>query len=371
MDLRISNLASTLLNHSISLSPGENVYIDYSGTTADSLVQELIRQIYEIGGIPFLHCTQEKFLREILLNCNEKQLVAMKNLALQEMKQMHCYIGIRASDNSSELSDVAPDKKTMYDTIFNLPVHLEQRVNNTRWVILRYPTQNFAQAANMSTAAFEDFYFKVCTMDYKKLKESMIPLVELMQKSDNVHILGPGTDLKFSTKGINVVPCFGFRNIPDGEVYTAPVKNSVNGFITYNTPSVKNGFTFEKIYFEFKNGKIVNATSNNTSLLNYILDSDAGARYIGEFSFGLNPFITFPMKDTLFDEKISGSFHLTPGHCYKAAPNGNDSSIHWDLVCIQTPEFGGGEIYLDDVLVRKDGLFVPESLKCLNPCNFI
>ena len=249
---------------------------------------------------------------------------------------------------------------------------MEERVNNTKWVVLRYPTSGFAQSAVMSLSAFEDFFFKVCTMDYSKLNYCMIPLVDLMKKTDKVHIVGPGTDLHFSIKDINVVPCFGKRNIPDGEVYTAPVKDSIEGYITYNTPSVFDGYVFENIRFEFSKGKIVNATSNNTYLLNQVLDTDECARYIGEFALGVNPFIQNPMKDILFDEKISGSFHFTPGHCYKSASNGNDnSSIHWDLVCIQTPKYGGGEIYFDDVLIRENGIFVHPDLRDLNPENFI
>lgn len=367
MDLRIKKLAKTLVHHSMKVEPGEKVYIEYKGSGADTLIQELIRTIYEAGGIPFCHCFNSKFLREILLNCNEEQIKLMSDLSLNEMKQMDCFVSIRCDDNSAELSDVPAEKISMYDRIYNLPVHLEERVNNTKWVILRYPSPNFAQSANMSTAAFEDFYFNVCTMDYSKLEKSMHPLVELMKKTDMVHIVGSGTDLSFSIKGINVVPCFGRRNIPDGEVYTAPVKDSINGVINYNTPSIQNGFTFEDIKFEFENGKIVSATANNSKLLNDILDTDKGSRYIGEFSLGVNPFITLPMKDTLFDEKICGSFHLTPGHCYKTAPNGNDSSLHWDLVCIQTPKFGGGEIYFDNMLIRKDGIFVHPNLIGLNP----
>lgn len=370
MDLRIKKLAETLVHHSIELNPGEKVYIDYNGSGADSFVQELIRTIYTAGGVPFFHCLNPKFLREILLNCNKEQLQIMSNLSLQEMRQMDCYIAIRCADNVTELSDIPSEKMEIYNKIYNLPVHSEERVNNTKWVVLRYPTPNFAQAANMSTAGFEDFFFTVCTMDYKKLSKAMEPLVKLMQNTDSVHIVGPGTDLTFSIKDINVVPCFGKRNIPDGEVYTAPVKNSINGVISYNTPSIENGFTFENIKFSFKDGKIVEATANNTELINDILDTDDGSRYIGEFSLGVNPFVQLPMKDTLFDEKICGSFHLTPGHCYKAAPNGNNSSIHWDLVCIQTEKFGGGEIFFDDILIRKDGIFVHPDLIGLNPENF-
>ena len=370
MDVRITKLANLLLTHSINLQPGEKVYIEYKGAGADNFVEELIRKIYEFGGIPFIHHFDQNLRREILMNCTEEQIKLMSDLSLQEMKQMDCFIGIRSFMNSCELSSVPSENLTMFTKLYDMPVHLNQRVNHTKWVILQYPVCSFAQAAGVSTKSFEDFYFKACTMDYNKLYESMKPLVELMHSTDNVHIIGEGTDLTFSIKDINVVPCYGIRNIPDGEVYTAPVKNSIEGYISYNTPSVYNGYTFENIKFEFSKGKIVNATANNTERINQILDTDDGSRYIGEFSLGVNPFICTPMKDTLFDEKIAGSFHLTPGHCYTAAPNGNASAIHWDLICIQTPQYSGGEIYFDDVLIRKDGIFVHPNLLNLNPKNF-
>lgn len=370
MDSRITKLADLLLTHSVQLQPSEKVWVDYKGTGADSFVEELISKIYEYGGVPFIHTTNLNLQRELLMNCNEEQIKLMSDLALQEMKQMDCYIGIRCSLNSCELADVPSEKSTMFSKLYMVPVHLEQRVNHTKWVILQYPTPAFAQAAEMSTKAFEKFYFDACTMDYKSLEKRMVPLVHLMKKTDRVHIIDSGTNLTFSIKGINVVPCYGRRNIPDGEVYTAPVKDSVNGYISFNTPSIYNGYTFENIKFNFVDGKIVNATSNNTKLLNEILDTDEGARYIGEFALGVNSFIKEPMKNTLFDEKIAGSFHFTPGHCYKAAPNGNSSAIHWDLVRIQTSKYGGGEIYFDDVLIRKDGMFVHPDLLELNPDKF-
>ncbi|MCI8362737.1 MAG: aminopeptidase [Clostridia bacterium] len=370
MDARIEQLTDLLLTHSISLQPGEKVYIEYNGSGADSLVEEVIRKIYKYGGIPFIHHFDMNLRRELLMNCNKEQLKLMSDLALEEMKQMDCFIGIRSYMNSCELADIPSENLSMFSKLYFSPVHSEQRVNHTKWVILQYPVPAFAQAAGMSTKSFEDFYFKACTMDYGKLQKSMESLVSLMRSTDNVHIIGEGTDLTFSIKGINVIPCYGTHNIPDGEVYTAPIKDSIEGYISYNTPSIYNGYTFENIVFEFSKGKIVNATANNTKRINDILDTDEGSRYIGEFSFGVNPFITFPMKDTLFDEKICGSFHLTPGHCYKAAPNGNDSAIHWDLVCIQTPSYGGGKIFFDDVLIREDGIFVHPDLLNLNPNNF-
>ena len=184
-----------------------------------------------------------------------------------------------------------------------------------------------------------------------------------------MHLKGPGTDLTFSIKGMNAIKCDGERNIPDGEVYTAPIRDSINGTLSYNTPSLVAGFRFENIRFTFENGKIVDATANDTQRINQYLDTDEGGRYIGEFSLGVNPNIHTPMCDTLFDEKIAGSIHFTPGNAYDEADNGNRSAIHWDLVLIQTPEYGGGEIYFDDVLIRKDGRFVIPELEGLNEEN--
>ena len=246
---------------------------------------------------------------------------------------------------------------------------LNYRVGKTRWCVLRWPSPSMAQGAGMSTEAFEDLYFDVCTMDYRKMARAMVPLEQRMQKADAVRIKGPGTDLSFSIKRIGAKMCKGDRNIPDGEVFSCPVKTSINGRIQFNTPTIYAGTKFENVCLEFKAGKVVNATSNNTRRLNEILDTDPGARYTGEFSLGFNPYILNPMCDILFDEKIAGSLHLTPGQAYEECDNGNRSSVHWDMVLIQRPEWGGGEIWFDGELIRKNGQFLPRDLKPLNPAN--
>ncbi len=365
MDPRVKKLSNVLVDYSCDVKPGERVFIHYEGECTKPLVKQLIRDIYAKGGFPYFEIRDSEINREILMNCTEEQIKFLEECQMKQMKGMDAYISIRAGQNTSELSDVPSDKMNMYNRI--LTSVLDERVNNTKWVVLRYPNYSMAQLANTSLEAFEDFYFDVCTLDYKKMADAMTPLVELMNKTDKVRIVGPGTDLTFSIKGIPAVKCSGERNIPDGEVYTAPVKDSMNGVISYNTPSEELGFTYENIVFEIKDGKIVKATSNNDQKINELLDTDEGARYFGEFAIGVNPYVLHPMKDTLFDEKIAGSFHLTPGQSYEDAPNGNNSAVHWDLVMIQRPEYGGGEIYFDDVLIRKDGLFVIPELTCLNP----
>lgn len=371
MDERIKLLAHNLINNSVKAKTGDKVYIHYTGSSTVDLARQLIKECYKAGALPFVQYTDSSVQREILMNCTEEQLKLMAQVECELMSRIDCYIGIRGFDNVSELSDVPAEKLSLYDKYYTTPVHHEIRVPRTRWCVLRYPNNSMAQLNHQSLEAFEDFYFNVCNLDYSKMGKAMVPLVNLMNQTDKVRIAGPGTDLTFSIKGIPSIPCDGTMNIPDGEVFTAPVKSSINGTLTYNTPAVYQGFTFENISFTFKNGKIIHATANDTARLNQVLDTDEGARYVGEFAIGVNPYILKPMKDTLFDEKIMGSFHFTPGNCYNEAPNGNASAIHWDLVCIQRPEYGGGEIYFDDVLVRKDGRFVVKELQCLNPENLI
>jgi len=367
-DPRLQTLAKQLIEYSVRIQPGENVLIDMTGIERE-LVRCLIEEVYAQGGRPFVELNDRNVLRHILQGATQEHMELWAEMDLNRMKNMQAYIGIRAGENVNDLSDVQSSKMKLYDLHYRHSVHLEQRVKRTKWVVLRYPNASMAQLANMSTSAFEDFYFNVCNLDYAKMSLAMDPLKALMDRTDRVRIVSPGTDLSFSLQGIPSVKCDGKRNIPDGEVYTAPVKNSVQGTIHYNTPSVYSGVTYEDIQFRFENGKIVEATCNDTARLNEVLDSDEGARYIGEFSIGFNPFILKPMKDTLFDEKIDGSLHFTPGQAYDEADNGNRSSIHWDLVLIQRPEFGGGEIWFDDVLIRKDGRFIIPELQSLNPEN--
>ena len=327
-DERLKKLAKNLVNYSCDVQPGDNVLIEVIGEHYE-LLSLLIRQVYEAKGTPFVKLSNQQVKREWLMGISGKQLQTICDVDAKLMEQMQAYIGLRGGDNASELSDVPAEKMKLYDCIYWNIVHGDIRVKKTKWVVLRYPAPSMAQAAGMSTRAFEDYYFNVCNLDYSKMDRAMNPLKELMERTDRVHIKGKDTDLHFSIKGIPAIKCSGKCNIPDGEVYTAPVKESINGYITYNTPSLEQGFTYEKIFFRFENGKIVEAHSNDDTRINALLDTDEGARFVGEFALGVNPYITFPMKDTLFDEKISGSFHLTPGNCYDEAPNGNCSAVHW------------------------------------------
>ena len=362
-DERFDKLAKLLVEYSIRLKRNERVLIE-AFDIPDEMTVALVRAVRNAGGVPFAQVYHARVTRALALEASDPQLSLLARHELARMKKMDAYIAVRGSHNITELADVPATKMQLIGKRMR-PVQ-DQRVKRTKWVVLRWPTASMAQLAGMSTEAFEDFYFDVCTLDYRKLQPGMKALKRLMEKTDHVEIKAPGTDLTFSIKGIPSVICGGDRNIPDGEVFTAPVKDSVQGHVTFNAPSIYQGTAFDGVRLEFKRGKIVDASSNNTDKLNKILDSDSGARYIGEFSLGFNPRVFQPMRDILFDEKIAGSFHFTPGQAYEEADNGNRSQVHWDMVSIQRSDYGGGEIYFDGKLIRRNGEFLAKQLSSLN-----
>ncbi len=363
-DPRNDKLADLLVNYSCDVKKGDLVYLAIKGSDAIELGKTLIKKVTQAGGVPFWYYNDDAMFRQFLLYNNEEQIKKFAQFHLGMTKRTDCYISIAGSNNAFDLNDVPSEKMAMFKKIYGQPVILNQIIKKARWVAMRYPNDSMAQLAMQPKEVFEDFYYNVCCINYARMSKAMDPLKKLMEKTDTVRIKAKGTDLTFSIKGMNAIKCDGHRNVPDGEIFTAPVKNSINGVITYNTPSLYEGTVYEDIRFEFKNGKIIKATcANNTEKLNKILDTDKGARYVGEFAIGLNPMIKHPMKDTLFDEKIDGSIHLTPGRCYDSAPNGNNSAIHWDLVLIQRSDYGGGEIWFDNKLIRKNGQFVVPSLR--------
>src|SRR5438309_5498453 len=290
-DDRFDKLAKLLVEYSIRLKRDETVLIE-GFDIPDEMTVALIRAVRKAGGVPFAQTYQTRVNRALALEVSDRQLNVMASHELARMKKMNAYIAVRGSNNITELSDVPPDKMKLIGRKMR-PVQ-DQRVKKTKWVVLRWPTPSMAQLAGMSTEAFEDFFFDVCTLDYRKLQPGMKALKGLMEQTDRVQIKAPGTDLNFSIKGIPAVICGGDRNIPDGEVFTAPVKSSVEGHITFNAPTIYQSIAFDGIRLDFRQGKIVEATSNQTEKLNKILDSDVGARYIGEFSLGFNPRVLEP-----------------------------------------------------------------------------
>jgi aminopeptidase len=363
-DNRNETLAHILLAYSLDLQPGETIMLDIRGQDTLHLAKEIIKQATQMGGVPFWYYNDPSLTRPWLQGANEGQFQAFGQFHLKLMKECDAWLCLHGSDNPFELADVEGEQLNLYQRLYVEPVQLQERVKNTKWCILNYPTNSMAQLAEMSREAYEDLYYDVCCLDYARMSKAMDSLVQLMEQTDRVRIVSPGTDLTFSIKGIPAVKCDGKENIPDGEVFTAPVKDSINGHITFNIPALARGFIFNDIRFEFHEGRVVDASCQaGTDKLNEMLDTDGGARYTGEFALGVNPFIVRPMKDALFDEKIAGSLHLAVGACDDEAPNGNQSAIHWDIVQIQTKEHGGGEIYFDGELIREDGVFIDQKLE--------
>ncbi|HMN95054.1 MAG TPA: aminopeptidase [Phycisphaerales bacterium] len=367
MDPRYTQLAELLVNYSTALRSGENILIETFDIPAEMTIA-LVRAARKAGGNPHVAERSQRILAALYEASSDEGFRTWAEYDLARMERMQAYIGLRGSHNVNELSGVPDAQMQKQARLYAKPVHFERRVNHTRWCVLRWPTPSMAQLANMSTEAFEEFYFRVCCLDWSKMERAAKALADRMSRTDMVHLRGPGdTDLTFSIKGIGVVPCTGHMNIPDGEVFTSPVKESVNGIIHFNTPTLYNGVSFENIRLEFRDGRIVKAWSaQNDDRLQQVLDTDAGARYVGEFAIGFHPHILAPMKDILFDEKIAGSIHFTPGRAYESADNGNRSEIHWDLVLIQRPEYGGGTLAFDGEVVRRDGEFLTPDLVALN-----
>jgi aminopeptidase len=368
-DPRIEKLADVLVNYSCAVKPGDNVLVE-AIDVPHAFSKALVRAVAAEGGRPLVMLKSNEINRALMVAGSQEQWDLIAKVERLQMENVQCYVGARGNPNVSELSDIPAGRQKLYEETVWKRVHHEVRIKHTRWVVLRWPSPSMAQMAEMSTEAFEDFFFDVCTLDYAKMSRAMQPLKQLMERTDRVRLKGPReTDLSFSIKGIPAIPCDGKVNIPDGEVFTAPVSDSANGVIHFNAPTIYRGTTHNDVRLVFRNGKIVEATSSATVKLNEVLNADEGARYVGEFAIGFNPYCTRPMKDILFDEKIAGSIHFTPGSCYDEASNGNKSSIHWDMVMLQTPEAGGGEIWFDEKLVRKDGRFVVSELEPLNPEN--
>lgn len=369
IDERITKLAENILKNSVELKKGEKIYIEAFSESTKDMLREFVRIATKMGATPFYFYNDNEFVKQLIANSKPEQMEQYAKWHASLMDDMDCYIGLRGHDDLFALADIPTAKMNVYRDIFYNKVHFDRRIAKTRWCVMRWPNNTMAATAKMPREALEDFYFNCCLVDYKKMGKAMLPLKKLMDKTDKVHIKGPNTDLTFSIKGLKAVVCDGKMNIPDGEVYTAPVKNSINGKIQFNTDTLYDGVFYSNICLEFKDGKIIKATSRaNNDKMQKQLSVDEGAKYMGEFAIGVNPYIRKEMLDILFDEKIACSMHMAIGNSYNDETfNGNRSSIHWDLVLIQDKAHGGGEIWFDDKLIRKDGIFVEKELTSLNP----
>lgn len=365
MNKEISTLAHTIANYSLNLKENEKVLIVTTSLKTRDLLEALIDEITALKAIVSIRISDQALAARVIEKSTDKRIELLKKQEEFDVENFDAFISVVYSINDYEGKNIRKDIRIKQGEELK-EIH-EKKINERKWVLLNYPSPLDAYKAKMEYDEFKKFAFSVMNVDYQAMHEKMKPLKELMEKTDKVRIVAKDTDLTFSIKGMPAIPCVGDKNIPDGELYSAPIKTSVNGKITYNTPSPYNGNVYTNVSLTFKDGKIIEATCNeDNEKLNEIFDTDEGARYVGEFSLGFNPKILNPMGDILYDEKIFGSLHFTPGCCYDDCDNKNKSAIHWDMVLIQREEYGGGEIYFDDVLIRKDGLFTLKELQELN-----
>ncbi len=362
-DSRVAEMAKVLVDYSTRIKKGDRVLITATGFESAPLVKELYALCLQRGADYVEYSFSDPEIDRQFYNlASKKQLEVFPQHKLDFYKTLTAYIGIAAGENS--MVNATSNQKSMVAYQKLTRPLIDQRVKHTKWVITRFPTHGAAQEARMSLEEYEDYLFSACCVDWAAESRKMDKLQKLMDKTDRVRLKAPDTDLSFSIKGLRSIKCDGRYNIPDGEVFTAPVKDSVQGHLTYNCPTIYQGKEFNNIRLEFMDGKIVQATAGAmTDALNKILDTDAGARYIGEFSLGVNPNIRTPMRNILFDEKIFGSIHFTPGQAYDEANNNNCSAVHWDMVRLMHD----GEIWFDDRLIQKNGRFVLKELESLNP----
>ena len=362
MDSYLEKLSSIIVNYSIAVKEKERVLITIQNIECKPICKYLVKEIVKRKGIPFIKIDDYEISSMLLENTDNERIKCIQKQENNIINNYDSFIQIRYNKNDFEKKNI---KNEIIKSISAATKETDYiRINKRKWVLLNYPSVLDAYKAKMKTEEFNKFAFQVMTIDYQDMEERMKPLKALMEKTKMVHVVGPNTDLTFSIEGMNIIPCCGKQNLPDGEIFTAPVKTSVNGVITYNVDSSYRGNVFHNVCLTFKDGKIIKATSAEDNIkLNEIFDTDEGARYIGEFSLGLNPQIKEAIGDILFDEKMIGSLHFTPGASYEQAFNGNKSSVHWDLVMDQK---NGGELYFDDVLIRKDGFFILPELEHLN-----
>jgi aminopeptidase len=352
VDPRVAKAAEILVNYSARVKKGDYVQI-LAEPAAEDLALEVYRLILKKGAYPAMRLSLPGQSYIYYKNASDEQLKKFPDIAFYEIKKTNAVIYIGAPSNTKELSNIDPKKISVRQSV--LKKLSDYRVEKTNWILFDYPTDAYAQDAEMSLEEFRDFVYRATNVDWEKESKKQDRLKAILDKGKNVRILGKETDIRFSIAGKKSVKCDGKHNMPDGEVYTEPVKNSVNGHIYYEFPAVHGGREVCGVRLVFKDGKVVKATAEkNQDFLINMLDTDAGSRYVGEFGIGVNYNIDRFIKNTLFDEKIGGTIHLALGRAYKDTGGENNSAIHWDMI---KDLRNGGEVYIDGKLIEKDGKF--------------
>ncbi|MBW3001760.1 aminopeptidase [Candidatus Woesearchaeota archaeon] len=349
---RITKIAKVLVDYSTKVQEGERVVI-----TAPPVAQPLVLEVYKMclqrGAHPVIRTPLPGAAYVFYKYAKDNQLMRFPKTAMFEMKNTDAYIAIRAPLNTNEFASVDPTKIAMRSKILS-PIS-KWRLQKTKWVAFDYPTTAYAQNASMSLHDYQDFAFNAINLNWTKLRTRLQKIADAVNSSEKVHVIGPGTDLKFTVKSTRAVLGDGTNNMPGGEVFTAPDKYSVNGHITFNYPAIYRSNEVRGVQLKLKKGKVIeeDATSG-LDFLKAMLNLDSGSRYVGEWGIGCNYNIKQFTKNTLFDEKIGGTVHFALGHGYKECNARIRSALHWDLV---KDLRRNGTIYLDGKLFQKNGRF--------------
>ncbi len=364
-DPRVKKFARILVDYSANIQPGDRVQID-STLAALPLVEALYERIIERGGHPYpmleLPGQQSIFFEK----ANQDQLQHVNQFRMHAYNEFESRFRIKSSMDLHELKDIDPQKQTEAGKA-NKPILEAQfrrgAVGEFKWVTTLFPTQAYADQAGMSLKDYEDFVYSAVYADkddpiaeWKKFHDEQEKIIERFKGGDAITLKGPNVDLTLSIKDRILVNCAGTNNMPDGEIFTGPVEDSINGWVRYTYPAILQGRIVEGIELKFEQGKVVQAASKtNQDFLLQMIDSDPGARYVGEFAIGTNYGIQQFTGSILFDEKIGGSFHMALGAGYPETGSKNKSQIHWDMICDLRKD---SEMHLDGELVYKDGDFV-------------
>ena len=353
VDPRIKKMAQILVDHSTRIKKNENVTISGS-VEAQDLLKEIYKLALKKGAYPFLKVNLPGTSYIYYKNASQEQLKKFPEIAFYEVKRMQVYIGIGSPKNTRELSNVDPKRISLRSTVVEpIADYIVNRKDKIRRVSTGFPTSALAQDAEMSLEEYETLVYGAVNQDWKKLGKRFKNLRDKLNEEKEIRIIGEDTDIKLKVYKKSFVADCGEENLPGGEIFCAPEKDSVNGHIRFTYPAIECGTEVQNIYAEFKNGKCIKATADkNEKFLKTMLNTDKGAKYIGELGIGMNPKITKFTKDLLFDEKIGGTIHLAFGMAYKECGEPNKSALHWDIVKDLRKN---GQIIADGKVVQKNG----------------
>ena len=356
MDPRIRKLAQQTVRYSLEVKPGTNVIIS-GGEEAKEFILELYKEVILQGAHPIVNVRLDGMSDFFYKYANKQQLEKFPNLQMYQIENSQYYIGINTSGNTRELSNANP-KKIMMRKKVTRPIgdyivnSAEKEEGWMKRVTIGFPCMALAQEAGMSLNDYENFVFSACLIDWKKFGKRMDKLSKVFEKGNEVHLIGEGVDLKFSIKGKNCIPDKGEENMPGGEVFMAPVRESMNGTISFDYPRVVNGNLISEVKLKFENGKVVEySAEQGEEFLKELLSTDENAKYVGEFGVGCNPGIKQYTNDLLFDEKLDCTIHLALGMAYKQNGGGNDSAIHVDIV----KDMKKAKMILDGKVIQENG----------------